>query len=178
MTMRRTLIAAAAAALALAAAPAAVAKEIKQVQVCGPDACRTVDDENARMTIVDGGPPRTPPTAAPYWDVRVTMAEGEEEHTWGFAAVPSKEAARADDGTWMAMPREVTTLVKEYSRGIESFPPSELLGWAPPRKEPQPAPVGDADSALWPEGVIIAVLALGGAVAVVRFSGRFRPASG
>jgi hypothetical protein len=171
--MRRMLVLAAAA-LTLAAAPAAPAKQVEKVQVCGPEGCATVDDENARMTIIDGGPPRTPPTEAPYWEVRVTMVVAAEEtggaaerHAWSFAAVPSKDAARAEDGTWMQPPREAITLVKEYSKGIEPYPASRMLGWAPPREQPAPAPAAsDADSPLWPEGVIVAILALGAAVAV------------
>ena len=183
--MRRMLVLAAAAALTLAAAPAAVAKEVEQVQVCGPDDCATVGDENARMTIIDGGPPRTPPTEAPYWEVRVTMVMSAEEtggaaeeHAWSFAAVPSKDAARAEDGTWMQPPREATALVKEYSEGIDPYPASHMVGWAPP-KEPAPAPAAsDAGSPLWPEGVLIALGALVAAAVIVRFSGRWRPASG
>jgi hypothetical protein len=137
------------------------------------------------MTIVDGGPPRTPPTEAPYWEVRVTMVMSaeetggtEEEHAWSFAAVPSKDAARGEDGTWMQPPPEATTLVKEYSEGIEPYPASHMVGWAPPH-EPQPAPASasDGDSPLWPEGVLVALAALVVAAVIVRFSGRWRPAS-
>jgi len=76
------LVLAIAAALVLAAAPAAVAKEVKKAEVCGPDGCVSADDEQTRMTLLEGGPPTNPPTAAPYYDVRITMAEGDETHSW------------------------------------------------------------------------------------------------
>lgn len=176
----RPFVLAAVAALALAAAPAAVAKEIKKAQVCGPDSCATVDDEEARMALINGGPPRRPPAAAPYYDVRVTMAEGDESHTWGFAVVPGQDAARADDGTWMVMPPEVSAVVEKYAGDQKPFPASELIGAAPPADpKPQPAPADDG-SPLWPEGVLIALALAAGGVFLVRAargSRRFGPAS-
>jgi hypothetical protein len=162
--MRRMLILAAAAALALAAAPAAVAKEVKKAEVCGPDGCVSADDEQTRMTLLQGGPPTTPPTAAPYYEVRITMAAGDETHTWGFAAVPDRQVARADDGTWMRMPDEMTGIVKQLTLGQKPYPASGLIGAAPP---PEPKPVAaDADSPLWPEGVVIALIAIAAAFLV------------
>ena len=174
--MRRMLVLAAAAALTLAAAPSAVAKEVKQAQVCGPDACSTVDDEQARAALAEGGPPRTPSSAGPYYDVRITVTDGKEDHNWSYAAVPSRAAARADDGTWMDMPASVTAIVRKAAAGVKPFPATNMVGWAP-SEEPQPAPAADADSPLWPEGVIIAVVALLAAIAIMRLSARFRPAS-
>jgi hypothetical protein len=175
--MRRMLVLAAAAALALAAAPAAVAKEITKAQVCGPDACSNVTDEEGRAILTNGGPPRTPPTAAPYYDVRLTVDEGEHQATWGFVAVPERNAARAEDGTWMEMPPEMSALITKVAGDHKPFPAAGLVGAAPP-PDPQPQPVADADSPLWPEGVIIALMAVAAALLIVRFSGRYRPASG
>lgn len=176
--MRRMLVLAAAAALALAAAPTALAKEVKKAEVCGPDACTTVDDEDSRMVLLSGGSERKPPAAAPYYDVRITMAEGDEEHVWGMAAVPSKGAARGDDGTWMVMSAEMTEVVQKFGGDHKPYPASDLLGAAPPADpKPQPQPAADADSPLWPEGVVIGLIAIAAAAGIVRFSGRWRPAS-
>ena len=159
--MRRMLVLAIAAALVLAAAPAAVAKEVKKAEVCGPDGCVSADDEQTRMTLLEGGPPTNPPTAAPYYDVRITMAEGDETHSWGFAAVPDRQVARADDGTWMRMPDEMTGIVKQLTLGRKPYPASDLIGAAPP---PHPKPVAaDPYSPLWPEGVAIALIAIAAA---------------
>jgi hypothetical protein len=152
--MRRTLVLTVA--LALAVAPAAAAKEIVKGQVCGPDGCNAVTDHAALPVLGNGGPPRTPPTAAPYYDVRLTVAEGDQSFTSSFAAVPSRHAARADDGTWMEMPPDVTALVRKYAAGQPAYPASELAGWA----APAPKPASSAgDSPLWPQGVIIVLLA-------------------
>ena len=159
--MRRILVLAAVAAFAFA--PPAAAKEVKQAQVCGPDGCATVDDSQSRAILIDGGPPRTPPTAAPYYDVRLTMVGGDEEFTTSFAAVPARHAMRGDDGTWMEMPPEMSALVTKVAAGREPYPARELAGWAAP-SEPEVA--SSSDSPLWPEGVIVALLAIGAAFLV------------
>ena len=88
----------------------------------------------------NGGPPRTPPTAAPYYDVRLTVAEGDQDATWSFAAVPARHAMRADDGTWMEMPPDVAALVTKTAAGRKPYPASEMVGWAAaPDPKPEPA---------------------------------------
>jgi hypothetical protein len=149
-------------ALVLALAPAAAAKEITKAEVCGPDGCSTVSDHGALAVIGNGGPPRTPPTAAPYYDVRITVAEAEQDFTWSYAAVPSRHAQRADDGTWMEMPPDVTALVRKYAAGRRPYPSTEMVGWAAP---PVPKPAAAADSPVWPEGLVIVLVALAGALA-------------
>jgi len=170
------------AALALVAAPAATAKEISKAEVCGPDACTTVDDHSALAVIAQGGPPREPPVAASYYEVRLTVTEGDEEFHWGFTAVPGAGAARADDGTWMEMPAEATALVEKYAGSQKPFPAAALVGAAPP-PDPRPSPAADPDSGslLWPEGIVIALALAAGGILLVRMlrrSGGFRPASG
>ena len=159
--MQRTLLLAAVAALALAAAPAAAAKEITKAEVCGPDGCTNVADRAVLPILANGGPPRTPPTAAPYYDVRVTMAEGDTDVTWSFAAVPARQAMRADDGTWMQMAPDMTALITKTAAGRQTYPASALTGAAAPR--PAPVAGGGDDSPLWPEGAIVAVIAMAAA---------------
>lgn len=144
-------------ALLLAMVPAAAAKEITKAEVCGPDGCSAVADRAVLPILGEGGPPRTPPTAAPYYDVRITMAEGDQDATWSFAAVPARHAMRADDGTWMQMSPDMGALVTKTAAGRKHYPASELAGWAPP-----PAPA-ETDSPLWPEGVVIVLIAAGAA---------------
>jgi len=159
----RTLVLAVA--LVLALAPAAAAKEIKQAEVCGADGCSSVDDHGSFAILENGGPPRTPPTAAPYYDVRITMREGDSDTTWSFAAVPSRHAMRVDDGTWLEMPPEEVALIKHTATGHKPYPAGDLLGTAP---DPTPQPSSAGGSPLWPEGVIIVAVALGAALAVRR----------
>lgn len=149
-------------ALLLAAAPAAAAKEIKKAEVCGPDGCSTVGDTAVLPILGEGGPPRTPPTAAPYYDVRITMQEGDQEAIWSFAAVPARHAMRADDGTWMEMPPDTSALITKVAAGRKPYPAGDLVGTAP-RPDPRPEPAAGGDSPLWPEGVIVALVAVAAA---------------
>ncbi len=82
------------------------------------------------------------------------MAEGDENATWSFAAVPARHAMRADDGTWMQMAPDAAALVTKTAAGRKPYPASEMVGWAA-APDPKPAPA-DTDSPLWPEGVLIA----------------------
>ena len=142
-------------ALALAVAPAAVAKEITKAEVCGPDGCSAVGGRRVAPILANGGPPRTPPTAAPYYDVRLTMAEGDENSTWSFAAVPARHAMRADDGTWMEMPPDMAALVTKTAAGRK---PTRRARWSAGRPRPtRSRRRADTDSPLWPEGVLIAL---------------------
>jgi hypothetical protein len=162
-------------ALLLAVAPAAAAKEITKAEVCGPDGCTAVADVAVAPILGNGGPPRTPPTAAPYYDVRLTMAEGDQNATWSFAAVPARHAMRADDGTWMQMAPDAAALVTKTAAGRKPYPAGEMAGWvAAPDPKPEPAstdsplPHAKPGSSLlpsggWPEGVIVALIAVAAA---------------
>ena len=164
---RRTLVLAAV--LALAAAPAAGAKEIQKAEVCGPSACASVDDEASRVVLLEGGPPGKPPAAAPYYDVRFQVDHGDSRETFGFVAVPSKRAYRTDDGEWWTLTDEMLALIEKATGDEQPFPASDLVGAAPPA-DPKPQPAAGADSPLWPEGVVIALIALAAAAVVVRLS--------
>ena len=177
--MQRTLVLAAIAALALAVAPAAMAKEIKKAQLCGTDGCTTADDGD-RAILVNGGPPRKPPGAAPFYTLRVEIDTG-GGHSDGFemTAVPERHALRASDGTWLEMPPDVAAVIEKLAAGHRPFPAADLIG-AAPAPEPRPAAAADAGSPLWPEGVLIALgLAVAGVflVRAARGSRRFGPAS-
>jgi hypothetical protein len=156
--MRRALVLAFV--LAAAVAPAAAAKEITKAEVCGPDGCTAVADRAVLPVLGNGGQPRTPPAAAPYYEVRLTVAEGDQDFTWSVAAVPARHAQRADDGTWMDLPPDATALVRKYAAGRRPYPSGELVGWAP---DPKPAASTGGDSPLWPEGVIVALIAVAAA---------------
>jgi hypothetical protein len=177
--MQRALVLAAVAALALAAAPAAVAKEIKEAQMCGADGCTTVDDGGDREILVNGGPPRTPPAAAPFYNLRIVVdTGGGHSESLDIAAVPERRALRGADGMWMEMPPEMVTVVTKLAAGHRALPASGLIG-AAPAPEPRSA-AADTGSSFWPEGVLIAlVLAAAGVflVRAARGSRRFGPAS-
>ncbi|MEA2132095.1 MAG: hypothetical protein QOC68_4 [Solirubrobacteraceae bacterium] len=171
--MQRVLVLAAVAALALAVAPAAVAKEITKAEVCGADGCVSVDDADGRFALMEGGPPRTPPAAAPYYEVNMEM-----DHRGGgfsYTAVPDRRAYRADDGGWYEMPPAMVVLVAKAAARSRAFPAAGLIGAAP-----APEPPADTGNALWPEGALIALVLAAGGVFLVRLargSRRFGPAS-
>jgi hypothetical protein len=155
----RTLVLAVA--LLVLAAPAAAAKEITKAEVCGPDGCSAVADRAIAPVLGNGGPPRTPPIAAPYYDIRLTVSEGDEDFTFSVVAVPTRHAMRADDGTWMEMPPDMAALVTKTAAGRRPYPASDLVGAAAPA-EPKPEPAS-TDSPLWPEGVILGLIAVAAA---------------
>jgi hypothetical protein len=168
--MKWTLAAAAVAGAALALAPAAGAKEIKEAQICGADGCTTVNDEGDRALLVSGGPPRTPPTAAPFYAVRITMDEGgEQAGRFEAAAVPRKGALRGGDGTWMQMPAVMARVVERYAAGHRPYPAARLAGAAPAAP---PAESSAGEGVLWPEGALLALALLGAAGVLARRAAR------
>jgi len=174
--MQRTLVLAAVAVLALAVAPAAPAKEIAKAEVCGADGCSTAAGDD-RQVLGHGGASRMPPAAASFYMVRIEVdtSAGTTER-WEMTAVPDRRALRAEDGTWLEMPPEVAAVIAKLTEGRRGFPASGLMGAAPP-PEPRSAPTPDADSPLWPAGVLIALALAVGGVFLVRGSRRFGPAS-
>ncbi len=173
--MQRTLVLAAVVALALAAAPAAVAKEITKAEVCGVDGCAAVGDADGRFALMEGGPPRTPPAAAPYYKVNMEM---DHRGAFSYTAVPDRRAYRADDDAWYEMPPAMVVLVAKAAAHKRAFPAAGLIG-AAPAPAPRPA-AADTGNPLWLEGVLIAlVLAVAGVLLarVARGSRRFRAAS-
>jgi len=177
--MKRMLVFAAAAALTLAAAPAAAAKEITKAEVCGSGgACQTVDDEAGRLALAESGAPMAPPPSAPYYQISARFEHGDESATVLFVAVPGRRAVRYSDGNWYAMTAAQSAVIREATSDAKPLPAAGLIGAAPaPDPKPQPAPASDDGSLLWPEGVLLALLALVAAAGIVRFSSRWRPAS-
>ena len=119
--MQRMLVLAAVAALALAAAPAAVAKEITKAEVCGARRLRRrPTTSRSRMTLLGrAARRRTPPTAAPYYEVRIDDGRRATRTPTPGASPPcptARRALRADDGTWMRdAARDGRAIVKQLT---------------------------------------------------------------
>lgn len=119
----RTLIATAALALVLAAP--AQAKELVQAQICGAEGCATTTDRDELMLVPGGEAIGTPPPLAPYYEVRVTIAEGDDTSTWTSWYVPSADmvAFRDPDGTTAFHPifGKSIPFMREWAQQVEPF---------------------------------------------------------
>jgi hypothetical protein len=150
------------------AAPAAQAKEITKVKVCGGDGCVTTHDPAILNGLTDGGPPTVPqdPNAA-VLRLTATISErpgGKEMGTVRSRWVPSLGLLVGEDGTWMKLPADAARALNVLA--LEPFPGRP----AAPAPSARP-PAGDGGLPAWL--VIAAALALVGAlVAAVLFAQR------
>jgi hypothetical protein len=165
------MIALVAVVILLAAAPAAVAKEITKVEVCGQGACNVLAPGDGppgdgitqrdllELTEVVG--PADPPTAASGWfRVRVTIEHhGADASSWTNAWVPSARllSARDETGkgyTWFTVPRDTALSFRKVTRMLDPLPAATLRGLAklPPRVDSVIAAPGQparGDGAPW-----------------------------
>ncbi len=152
------------------AVPAAQAKEITKVRVCGAADCITTHDPAILNGLLNGGTPTIPqdPKAAA---LRLTaiVSEGPEGKQIGrFKSkwVPSLGLLVAEDGTWMKLPDDAARALNVLA--LEPFPAQHAA--APPAHR-QAAPADDGGAPTWL--LIAAALVLVGAlVAAVLFTQR------
>jgi hypothetical protein len=168
------------------AAPAASAKEVSRVEVCGSHGrCTSYDTSDFKSLMFlaqDAGPTDPPATAAPWYRVRFTVDE--REHGGGYARwtvgyVPSSASLRVrDEGggfTWVALTPRAAAALERAARTVPALPGARLAGLQASGGEPS-APAGRSaatttgGSAPWGW---IAAAALG---AVVLLAARHRPA--
>jgi hypothetical protein len=155
----------------LVAVPAAQAKEITKVRVCGTDGCVTTHDPAILSGLMNGGPPTIPqdPSAAV---LRLTATVSERPGGKAIARfqsqwVPSLGLLVTEDGTWMKLPADAARALNVLA--LEPFPGAETA--APPRAHAPAAPADDGGVPAWL--VIAAALALVAAlVAAVLFAQR------
>lgn len=108
----------------LVAVPAAHAKEITEVQVCGADDCVTTHNPAILNGLMNGGPPTIPqdPNAA-MLRLKATISErpgGEEMGTTQSRWIPSLGLLVAEDGTWMKLPDQAARALDGL--GLQPFP--------------------------------------------------------
>jgi hypothetical protein len=186
--MRRLTPLLALAAVLVITAPAA-AKEILSVQACGPDRCVTTEDEEVRAALMNGGAPSKPPGGeARSHLLRARVGDprtGEEFGTFVSAWVPRWHMLVGEDGTWMRVPARAERAFERVTRGLVTFPPSELGRLAqseidlptaapPPRPRSAPAPTRDdpgGDGMWWLLLAAGIALGLGGALLLLRRRG-------
>ena len=74
---------------------------------------------------------------------------------------PRHRAVRYEDGAWYQMTAQQAALIRKSTAGAEPYPAAGLID-AAPAPDPKPAAVAsDGGSLLWPEGVLLALPALG-----------------
>jgi hypothetical protein len=130
--------------LAAVAPPAALAKEIAEMRICGPTACTTIDDAETLRNLPAGGEAvGTVPPVAPYYTVRITTEIPEEEggprtEAWELFYVPSAQLFAAADEigqtAWLEMGGAPAALLKRIASRVEPFAAPEVTS----------AKVGDA----------------------------------
>ena len=172
--MRTPAIAAALVAAALIVPAAASAKEIKEGTVCGASGCVDVTDRELLMALVDGGGISSePPQAGPFYNVTVVMEAGPERHSIESQMVPSRDALRAGDGTWMALPAAAKLALDEVLAGedVKPYPASGLIGAAPAPDPAPPAVAAEPGGLSWFQGFLVVgalILAAAGFLAISR----------
>jgi hypothetical protein len=142
----------------LVAVPAAQAKEITEVQVCGADDCVTTHDPAILNGLMNGGPPTIPqdPGAA-MLRLKASISErpgGKEMGTTQSQWVPSLGLLVAEDGTWMKLPDDAARALNALA--LEPFP---ARPGAAPSAQPTtaPAPAAAADDGGIPAWLLITV---------------------
>jgi hypothetical protein len=129
--MRIALLCAVVAAAALAAVGAAPAKEVTELQVCGPDACATVTDRDwlSRFENSVGSDDVIIGAAAPaeYYVVRGTIDAGDsQQFRWENYYVPGGRALRGENelgrASWRRAPAAQRALLNELAAGVRPYP--------------------------------------------------------
>jgi hypothetical protein len=115
--------------LALLAVPApAMAKELTNVSVCGPDACAAITGEtNLHDFGASGEPDGSVPGPAPFYEIRYTFdAEGESQQ-WSSWYVPSaKRLASVDERTGVAWAPIDEPRLAVLARSLKPFARPEI----------------------------------------------------
>jgi hypothetical protein len=161
---------------ALIALPsAALAKGVTEAQVCGATGCAPVDDASLHAVMPEGDPTGTPPTAAPFVNVRLTIHDGPHGAPIedGFTYVPSAGVMRPNGAEqWIRLYPDRRAELNAIVAATTPLPASQLTGVAPP-----PAAADDG-TPWWPlAGAIaaaLALLALGGRYATSAVKARPR----
>jgi hypothetical protein len=156
----------------LVAVPAAQAKEVTEVQVCGTGGCTTTHDPAILNGLMNGGPPTVPqdPKAATL-RLTATVSErpgGKAMGTFQSQWVPSLGLLVAEDGTWMKLPDDAARALNALA--LEPFP-GQPTAAQPAHTPAAQAPADDGGLPAWL--LIAAALGLVGAfVAAVIFAQR------
>jgi hypothetical protein len=115
------------AAAGLALAPAAEAKELIAVEVCGPDGCNRATDAQTLRDVPMGGETEAPlGRPAAFYRVHFVLGEGENTHSSTLSYIPSQNALAYVDQyeSVRALPifgPTATGTIRRLARGLRPF---------------------------------------------------------
>jgi hypothetical protein len=175
-------------AASFAAAPAAFAKEVQAVRVCGATDCFTFDRGNSggklQLLADTGRAVDAPRRAAGWYELRTRVGgEGSKTVEWTSAYVPSLGLVRIDDEggggyEWHAVYAEIAPVLRNAAGRLAARPAASLrvndIAPGIPGPTPTPAPAAAPprrDSGLgggWWVLAVAAAAALGAGLLVVR----------
>lgn len=116
--------------LAVLAVPApAMAKEITNVAVCGPDGCKDFGSpgQAGGGGFSDGGPIAQMPGPAAFYELRYTVDAEEEQGTWSQWYVPSVGmVASHDEREGIYWNRFDNTALAAFAKQVRPFPKPEI----------------------------------------------------
>ena len=178
--------------LAIALVPAsAVAKGVTSAQVCGADACTTVDDDSLTPDLMNTGSPTDPPSHASGWyRVRLGIGDGERTfETFTINVVPKAGVIRSDQelggAEWTEMTAAQQAVYGEATANLAPLPAAKLKGITNPPiraadQAPPTAPATEDDGGGFPWALVIiasAIAALGVAMWALGLARRRRAQS-
>jgi hypothetical protein len=154
----RQIVIATVAAAVLVCVPAAAAKEITSVRVCGTDGCTTTKDRALLAALTDNGTPTDPPShpsGAIRLRARMTEPGGDVIGHFDSWWVPGTPLLASADGSWLDLGPRARAVLERVAGDRVPFAPGRIgAAFAAPARTaaPQPAPSadgGDSDPAGW-----------------------------
>ena len=171
----------------LAAAPAAQAKEVQAVQVCGASDCFTFDRGNARgklMLLAQLGPSaEAPARAAGWYRLRTRIGgHGMKPVVFTSAYVPGADLVRVDDEGgggygWYRVNADVRPVLRNVAsrlapRSAASLHVGDIApGIGPAHPTPAPAPREGGAGSAW---LVVLLAAAAGSAALLGVRARWR----
>jgi hypothetical protein len=114
----------------LVVAPAASAKVVHSVVVCGAGGCASFSKQDGGpglQALAEGGDIVGPPAhGAPHYRVNVEIRGADERVRFVNHWVPSLNLIRGEQGTWMEMPAEGKAVLAELTAKLKPLPASSL----------------------------------------------------
>jgi hypothetical protein len=151
----------------LALAAQATAKGIMGAKACGADGCVRFGHVAGGDAALMGGPPMSAPTQKAGF-FRIRFKVGEDGSSFGFVRnvyVPSQQALRSDDGTWMEPAPQTLAALNRMVRGLRPYPAAKMPGVLVPYRgttaaatPAPPRPASDGDDGGGPPAVLWAAI--------------------